>query len=185
MVATYSFKNFTELTEKESDEVLKGRNDEEVRRWMTSDRFIRPDEHRQFIVALKQSNSQTYLRVERNGYFAGVYSLNELRGDVAVGGFWVTSYARQRLLSLCVVFQSISHVFERYPIKMIRGYQMINNRSVAKLNSMLGFSSEEEINVAHPCMNYLSLTRDIWLERVLTDKKLRNLIETAEIRNEP
>ena len=33
--AAYSFKNFTELTELESDVVLQGRNDAEVRRWMT------------------------------------------------------------------------------------------------------------------------------------------------------
>ncbi len=36
----YTFKNFTDLTQQESDEVLHGRNDPEVRRWMTSDRVI-------------------------------------------------------------------------------------------------------------------------------------------------
>lgn len=184
MRARYSFKNFTELTEQESEEVLQGRNDAEVRRWMTFDRIIEPDEHRCFIELLKNSTAQVYLRIERNGNFVGVYSLTEMREGAAIGGFWVTTYARQRLLSLSVVFQAIQYLFEAFPIEIIRGYQLVLNTSVAKLNAMLGFEIEEALANQDPRMQYLSLTRDVWSGRVLRDQKLLKLMETAEMRNE-
>jgi RimJ/RimL family protein N-acetyltransferase len=182
--STYRFTNFTELTEQESDEVLQGRNDPEVRRWMTSDRFITPDEHRRFINLLKASAGQAYLKVERNRHFAGVYSLIEMREGSAVGGFWVTAYARQRLLSLSVVFQSIRYVFETFPVQTIRGYQLIDNTPVARLNTMLGFRPGEAPANSDPRMTYLTLTRDIWSSQVLTDRRLLKLVEMAERRNE-
>lgn len=182
--AMYSFKNFTELTPDEADEVLQGRNDAEVRSWMTSDRVITPDEHRKFIKLLKASAKQTYLKVERNGYFVGVYSLSDIREGSAVGGFWVTAYARQRLLSLSVVFQSIRYVFETFPIETIRGYQLIKNTPVAKLNTMLGFGPGEKPVDVDQRMTYLKLTRDIWSSRVLSDRRVLELMEMAERINE-
>jgi RimJ/RimL family protein N-acetyltransferase len=182
--ATYTFKNFTDLTEQESDEVLQGRNDFEVRRWMTSDRTITADEHQRFMNALKVSDKQICMRVERNGQFTGVYSLTDIRADSAVGGFWVAAYARQRSLSLGVVFQSIRYVFETFQIEKIRGYQLVNNGPVAKLNAMLGFRAGEAPTNPDSRMHYLALTRDTWLGQVLPDNKLLKLIETAESLNE-
>ncbi len=182
--ATYTFKNFTDLTEQESYEVLQGRNDAEVRRWMTSDQIITADEHQRFMGALKVSDKQVYLRVERNGHFAGVYSLIDIRAGSAVGGFWITAYARQRLLSLSVVFQSIRYVFETFPIEIIRGYQLVNNNPVAKLNAMLGFKTGKSPTNPDSRMHYLALTHGTWFGQVLSDQKLLKLIEMAESRNE-
>jgi UDP-4-amino-4,6-dideoxy-N-acetyl-beta-L-altrosamine N-acetyltransferase len=182
--AKYSFKNFIEMIEQESDEVLKGRNEADVRRWMVTDRLITPDEHRSFILSLKASSTQVYLKVERNGYFAGVYSLIDIHEGSAVGGFWVTAYARRRLLSLSVVFQSIRYVFDTFPIETIRGYQLIENNSVAKLNRMLGFRPVATPANADPRMSYLTLTRDTWSSQVLSDQRLLKLVELAECRNE-
>lgn len=184
MSPMYNFKNFTDLTEQESDEVLQGRNDEEVRRWMTSDRIITSDEHRRFMASLKTSSSQIYLRVERNGHFAGVYSLTDLREKSAVGGFWITAYARQRLLSLGVIYHSIGYVFETFPVATIQGYQLIHNKPVAKLNALLGFVPGVSPVSADPRMHYLELTRENWYGRAVFDRKLLTLIETTEIRNE-
>ena len=184
MEARYTFKNFTDLNEQESAEVLRGRNDAEVRRWMTTDRVIAPDEHSKFMQSLKASNTQIYLKVDRNGHFAGVYSLTDIRDRSAVGGFWVSDYARRRLLSLCVVFQSIRYVFETFPVEMIRGYQLKTNSSVSKLNALLGFGPGEPPPEADPRMNYLCLRRDVWSGRASSEEKLLKLIETVESRNE-
>ena len=182
--AQYSFKNFIELIEEESNEVLQGRNEAEVRRWMTSDRLITPDEHRGFIASLKTSPTQVYLKVGRDGHFSGVYSLIDMHEGSAVGGFWITDYARQRLLSLSVVFQSIGYVFDTFPIETIYGYQLIENNPVAKLNRMLGFRPVATPANADPRMNYLTLTREIWSSQVLSDRRLLKLLEIAECRNE-
>jgi RimJ/RimL family protein N-acetyltransferase len=182
--AKYSFKNFKELNEQESDEVLQGRNEAEVRRWMTSDRVITPDEHMGFIKSLKTSHTQVYLKVGRGGYFAGVYSLIQMHEGSAVGGFWITDYARQRLLSLSVVFQSINYIFDTLPIETIHGYQLKENNPVAKMNSMLGFRPVATPADADRRMNYLTLTREIWSSQILSDRRLLKLIEIAESRNE-
>lgn len=180
----YTFKNFTDLTEQESDEVLWGRNDPEVRRWMTSDRVIVPHDHQQFMKMLKVSTKQVYLRVERNRKFVGVYSLTEIFEGEAIGGFWVTADARSRLLSLNVVLQSISFIFDTLPINMIRGYQLSYNNPVAKLNAFLGFRPCETPANADPRMHYLALNRATWSERVLCNPKLLKLTKIAESSNE-
>ena len=180
----YTFKNFTDLTESESDEVLQGRNDEQVRRWMASDRFISLEEHRNFIASLKICSTQLYFRVERRSRFAGVYSLTELRNQSAVGGFWITTHARERLLGLSVVFNSISFVFKNYTIEKIRGYQLSENRSVARLNSMLGFVQGVAPLNPDPRISYLELTRITWDNKFLHDSKMLELIGLVESKYE-
>jgi len=180
----YTFKNFKDLTESESDEVLQGRNDEQVRRWMTSDRFISPKEHRSFIASLKACSTQVYLRVERRGRFAGVYSLTDLRDQSAVGGFWIANHARERLLGLSVVFNSISYVFKNCPVETIRGYQLAGNRPVAKLNAMLGFVHSVAPLNPDPRMSYLELTRADWENKFLHDSKMLKIIGLVESRYE-
>ena len=176
----YTFKNFRDLTESESDEVLQGRNDEQVRRWMTSDRFISPEEHRSFIASLKTSSTQFYFRVERRGRFAGVYSLTDLRDQSAVGGFWIATPARECLLGLSVVFNSISYVFKNCPIGTIRGYQLADNRPVAKLNAMLGFVHSVAPLNPDPRMSYLELKRAAWENEFLHDSKMLKMIGLVE-----
>jgi UDP-4-amino-4,6-dideoxy-N-acetyl-beta-L-altrosamine N-acetyltransferase len=184
MGAMYSFKNFTELTKEESEEVLNGRNGEEVRRWMTSDRMITPEEHREFMRSLQASTAHVYLMVGRGGHFVGVYSLTDISDRAAIGGFWITTYARQRLLSLNVVFHSVSYVFDKFKIDMIGGHQLINNKPAAKLNALLGFSADKAQPEGNPRMQYLTLTREVWSSRVLSDQKLLTLIAAAERINE-
>ena len=176
----YTFKNFRDLTESESDEVLQGRNDPQVRRWMTSDRFISPEEHRCFTASLKTCTTKFYFRVERRGRFAGVYSLTNLRDQSAVGGFWIATHARERLLGLSVVFNSISYVFKNCPVGTIHGYQLANNRPVAKINAMLGFVHSETPLNPDPRMSYLEITRAAWENVFSNDSKMLKMIELVE-----
>lgn len=180
MVRAYSFKNFTELTEHESSVVLAGRNDEEVRKWMTSERVITLLEHRDLLETLKSTLTCVYLYVQRGDRFVGVYSLNEIQCGEAVGGFWISRYARQRLLALSVVFHSIDYVFRNFPIDRIKGYQLTANRPVVKLNAMLGFVECEAPEGADGRLQYLVLTKDSWLQVTLKNQKLMKLIEIAQ-----
>lgn len=91
MPNNYFFKNFTELNPRESSEVLEGRNEEWVRKWMTSDREISMDEHLKFIDSLRESDDQIYFRIEYRGYFVGVYSLININDRWGLGGFGLTN----------------------------------------------------------------------------------------------
>lgn len=182
--AQYTFKNFTELTEQETGEVLQGRNDPEVRRWMTTDRLIAEDEHRSFVSDLRTSSSKIYLRVARAGRFAGVYSVTELVGETGVGGFWVTEYTRRNLLTLSVIFHSVGHVFRRLGIRELRGFQLQDNRAVSRLNALLGFTLVAPPAGSDPRMQFLTLAREHWESSVLSSPKLNRLIAIAEEANE-
>lgn len=180
MDATYSFKNFTELTEQESDEVLQGRNDAEVRRWMTSDRIIGPDEHRRFMESLKRNDKAIYVRIERGGCFAGVYSLNDIADDSALGGFWVSAYTRHRLLALNVVFKGMDYMFRTCGIGRIYGCQRADNHGAIRLNALLGL---HRCNPSVGCgedMEQIEITRSQWEQNSSEAIQLLKLMDRAE-----
>lgn len=179
----YTFKNFTDLTEQESDEVLHGRNDPEVRRWMTSDRMIAPDEHRRFMSGLQGNPSAVYIRIERAGLFAGVYSLNDLAAGSGLGGFWVTAHTRERLLPLNVVFQGMDYMFRAWSIERIYGCQRQDNFSASRLNALLGIALSESRAACAEGMQQIEITKQKWQQKTAQDAKLLRLMNRMETLN--
>lgn len=176
----YTFKNFTDLTAPESDEVLQGRNDPHVRRWMTSDLPIDADDHQHFMNGLKTNNKALYVRIERAGRFVGVYSLNDLVDGSALGGFWVTAHARDRLLPLNVVFQGMNYMFRDQGIRRIYGCQKQDNQSAIRLNALLGLYSSEPPAANGDGMQQIEITRQQWEQKTMQDVKLLKLMERME-----
>lgn len=176
----YTFKNFAVLTEQESDEVLQGRNDPQVRRWMTSDLPIAPDEHQRFMSGLKGNDSAAYVRIERGGCFVGVYSLNNIADGSALGGFWVTAYARDRLLPLNVVFQGMDYMFRVQGIGRIYGCQKQDNHSAIRLNALLGLYLSESPAACAGDMQQIEITRQRWTQTTAQDAKLLKLMDRME-----
>ena len=176
----YTFKNFTNLTEPESDEVLQGRNDPQVRRWMTSELPIAPDEHQRFVSGLKSNDSAVYVRIERAGCFVGVYSLNDMADGSALGGFWVTAYARDRLLPLNVVFHGMDYMFRIQGIGRIYGCQKQDNQSAIRLNALLGLYPSESLTACGEDMQQIEITRQQWTQVTAQDAKLLKLMDRME-----
>ena len=179
----YVFKNFTELSTYESEEVLQGRNEEYVRRWMTSERVITADEHNRFMLSLRGASDRLYFRIERARRFVGVYSVTNLSCGSGTGGFWVTKYAQDCLLSLNVAFHGIDFVFKACALERLSGYHLVDNTSVAKLNKLLGFSIVSVPANGDPRMTYLEMTRAFWVHSASRQPKLKKLIEVMESRN--
>lgn len=176
----YTFKNFTDLTVPESDEVLQGRNDPHVRRWMTSDLPIDADDHQRFMNGLKTNNKALYVRIERAGRFVGVYSLNDLVDGSALGGFWVTAHARDRLLPLNVVFQGMNYMFRDFGIRRIYACQKKDNHGVIKLNALLGVALSESNGVCGDGMQHVEITQHYWEQKTTQDAKLLKLMNRME-----
>ena len=176
----YTFKNFTDLTESESDEVLQGRNDPHVRRWMTSDLPINTDGHQRFVSGLKTNPKALYIRIERAGRFVGVYSLNDLVDGSALGGFWVTAHTRDRLLPLNVVFQGMNYMFRNQCIRRIYGFQKQENQSAIRLNALLGLYSSDPPVVSGNGMQHIEITWQQWEQKTVQDVKLIRLMERME-----
>lgn len=180
MSSIYRFKNFTDLTEQESGEVLQGRNDAQVRRWMASDRIITQEEHRRFLESLRRNDKAVYIRIERAGSFAGVYSLNYITDDSALGGFWVSSYTRQRLLALNVVFHGMDYIFRSFGIGRIYGCQLAENHGAIRLNSLLGLNRCGPSARFPKGMEQIEITRAQWEQNTTKDPKLLKLMDRAE-----
>ena len=176
----YTFKNFTDLTEKESTEVLQGRNDPEVRRWMTFDRVITADEHCRFMSGLQGKTHACYVRIERAERFAGVYSLNDLTADSGLGGFWVTANTRERLLSLNVVFQGMGYMFDAFGVDRIHGYQKEENHGATRLNALLGLSPCVSADAHLEGMQNVAITRQKWHQMTRKDATLLKLMNRME-----
>ena len=176
----YTFKNFTDLTESESGEVLQGRNDPQVRRWMTSDQPIDADDHRRFMSGLKSNDKSLYVRIERAGRFVGVYSLNDLADDSALGGFWVTAYARDRLLPLNVVFHGMDYMFRVQGIGRIYGHQKKSNQSAIRLNALLGLCPSKTLLAHGEDAQQIEINRQRWTQMTARDPKLLKLMDRME-----
>jgi UDP-4-amino-4,6-dideoxy-N-acetyl-beta-L-altrosamine N-acetyltransferase len=184
MSNNYLFKNFIELNPRESSEVLEGRNEEWVRKWMISDREISMDEHLKFIDSLRESDDQIYFRIEYRGNFVGVYSLININDRSGIGGFWIGKYARDRLLGLSIVYHSINYIFSIFAINKILGYQLKTNTATARLNAALGFVVVPEPTESDIRMQYLELGRECWERNSIKNSKLLKLIEISERENE-
>jgi len=175
----YTFKNFTDLTQDESKEVLYGRNDPEVRRWMISDRIITFNDHVRFMSGLKDSSRAFYIRIERAGHFVGVYSINDLVAGSGLGGFWVTAYTRKRLLPLNVVFQGMNYMFNYRDIEHIYGFQRQDNQSTIRLNALLGLV-KSEFGKGSEGMEEIEITKQRWLQKTEQGAKLLKLMKRME-----
>jgi RimJ/RimL family protein N-acetyltransferase len=183
VIPLYTFKNFTDLNEKESDEVLLGRNDPEVRRWMKSDRVITAEDHSRFMRELRGNRRAVYLRIERLGFFAGVYSLNDLASGSGLGGFWVTTYTRERLLPLNVVFQGMNYIFRVMGIDRIYGCQKQGNLSAIRLNTFVGLVLSKHGDACSEGMQQIEITKQQWLQKTAQDTKLLKLMNRMETLN--
>ena len=179
----YAFKNFTDLTEQESNEVLCGRNDPEVRRWMKSDHVISADEHSKFMSSLKSNTHTAYVRIERAGRFVGVYSLHDLAAGSGLGGFWVTADTRERLLPLNVVFHGMDYMFRVLGIERIYGCQKQYNLSAMRLNALLGLALSESGTACAEGMLQIEITKQQWQQKTAQDAKLLKLMNRMETLN--
>lgn len=176
----YTFRNFVDLNEHESAEVLSGRNDACVRAWMTSTEPISTDEHAQFMCRLKGNDRSLYVRIDRAGCFVGVYSLNEITNSVGQGGFWVTPFARERLMALNVVFQGMDYMFRVCGINTIYGFQNAKNHSAIRLNALLGLRTNTNDLSNSPDMIRIEMSRQHWYQKIRQDIKLITLMERVE-----
>ncbi|MEM5875588.1 MAG: UDP-4-amino-4,6-dideoxy-N-acetyl-beta-L-altrosamine N-acetyltransferase [Candidatus Aenigmatarchaeota archaeon] len=71
-------KNFINLTSSENYDVLRMRNNENIRRYCLSDHIISSKEHDTFIMKLREDNKNFYWVVKQRESLIGVISLNRV-----------------------------------------------------------------------------------------------------------
>jgi UDP-4-amino-4,6-dideoxy-N-acetyl-beta-L-altrosamine N-acetyltransferase len=91
LINEYILVNFINLSDDEKLEILKWRNDENIRKWMFNDKIIEAGNHLKFIENLKTDDKNFYWRVSDNaGLKYGVISLNKI--DMENGNSYLGIY---------------------------------------------------------------------------------------------
>ena len=85
----YQFKNYTDCTEEENKQILRWRNDEAIRKWMTNDKLIAAEEHSLFVKRLKNDEERAYFAVFcHDQYIASIY-LTDIKDERGERGIYV------------------------------------------------------------------------------------------------
>lgn len=75
--APYTFTNYINASRQDLEEILRWRNSEEIRKWMTNTKPITLSDHLRFVETLRQRSDKTYFVVYRNGVMMASINLLE------------------------------------------------------------------------------------------------------------
>ena len=139
-VPPFVFKNYVDLTTEEATEVLKCRNDIEVRKWMTSTEEIPLENHLKYIEGLRTSERNFYWAVYQDGILQGGISLTGIADYHADSGIFLNPNLKKPGLGLLISYISIDFYFTTLGIKRL--YSVVNkeNKKAIRMNQLLGSS---------------------------------------------
>lgn len=139
-VPPFVFKNYIDLTTEEATEVLKCRNDIEVRKWMTSTEEIPLENHLKYIEGLRTSEKNFYWAVYQDNQFVGGVSLTGMDDYCADSGIFLNPYLKKPGLGILISYISIDFYFTALGIKKL--YSVVNkdNKKAIRMNQLLGSS---------------------------------------------
>lgn len=142
----YFLKNFIELTRKESEEVLRWRNNEKIRIHMYDDTIIPLDNHLKFIEGLKNDTKNAYWIVQskKEGEKIGVISLNRINpvhknSYLGIYGNPESSYPGRGLVLMECLDYLASEVFGLHTLKL---EVLETNQMAKKLYLKCGYAEE-------------------------------------------
>ena len=175
----YTFINFTQLNEFEINLVHKERNEFEVRAKMFDDKLIPLQEHLKFLEILKKDNTRKFILVKRANLYIGVYSLVKIEDGNAQSGFYLFKEAREKNLVIDFLFQTITYIFNNFPITKIYGYALKDNKAANRINKFFGFRDAIP-SKSNDLYYYTELQKHIWQTEVLNNDNVINLVTQTQ-----
>lgn len=140
MAAPFVFKNYVDLTTDEAIEVLKCRNDIEVRKWMSSIEEIPLENHLKYIESLKTSEKNFYWAVYMNDKFLGGFSIVEMDDYRASSGIFLNPQFIGTGIGIQIAIISGDFVFLHLGMKSLYSVVQKNNKNAIQLNKYLGYT---------------------------------------------
>lgn len=140
MAAPFVFKNYVDLTTDEAIEVLKCRNDIEVRKWMTSTEEIPLENHLKYIENLKTSENNFYWAVYVENDFLGGVSLVGLENLHASAGLFLNPKLIGTGLGIQIAICSNDLFFRHLGIKSLHSIVKKDNKNAVQLNKFIGYT---------------------------------------------
>ena len=159
MAASFVFKNYVDLTTDEAIEVLKCRNDIEVRKWMTSTEEIPLENHLKFIESLKPSEKNFYWAVYLKDKFLGGFSIVEMDDYRASSGIFLNPQYIGTGIGIQIAIISGDFVFLHLGMKSLYSVVQKNNKNAIQLNKYLGYIFFDTDNEFIP----IEQTQETWM----------------------
>lgn len=162
--------NITEVSVEVQEKVRCIRNEEQVRKWMYTDHIISKEEHRNWLVKLKNDEANiVFVVMTQKNEILGVVSINALdylhnRADWA---YYLTKDARSGTGAVLEFF-FIDHIFNSFGLSKLNCEVIEHNDAVVSLHEKFGFKKEgfREANVfknnERLGVHYLGLTKEKW-----------------------
>jgi UDP-4-amino-4,6-dideoxy-N-acetyl-beta-L-altrosamine N-acetyltransferase len=175
----YTFTNFTELNEFETDLVHEERNDLEVRVKMFDDKLISIEEHNKFLENLKKDKTKLFFLVKRGNFYIGVYTLVKIEDGNAQGGFYLFKKAREKNLVIDFLYQTITYIFENFPIICIYGYALKENKAANRINKFLGLRDVIP-SKSNELYYYTEIQKNIWQTEVFNNDNVIKLVSQTQ-----
>lgn len=154
------FKNYTILSEEESQSILELRNKDYIRLNMQNTEPIKMRKHLEWIGTLKDDMSKEYFALVLDEKVVGSCSWVQDEKDRITWGIYFAQTASP-LLSSMGAYLFIEYLFKVKNNNIIQSYIRKENIAAYKFNQNLGFVLNNEDTIFY----YLSLSKEQWLEQ--------------------
>lgn len=161
IVPPFVFKNYVDLTTKEATEVLKCRNDIEVRKWMTSTEEIPLGNHLKFIESLKTSEKNFYWAVYLKDKFLGGFSIVGMDDYRASSGIFLNPKFIGTGVGIQIAITSGDFVFMHLGVNSLYSTVQRNNKNAIQLNKFLGYNFFDSDNE----FIHIEQTQETWITK--------------------
>jgi UDP-4-amino-4,6-dideoxy-N-acetyl-beta-L-altrosamine N-acetyltransferase len=145
VINEYNLINFVNLDDCEKLEILKWRNDENIRRWMFDDKIIESASHLKFIDNLKNDAKNRYWRlIDNSGEKYGVISINrlDLNNMNSYLGIYKNPYSDKKGAGIILMKALFYAAFKKLALHTLKLEVAADNERAIKLYLKTGFREE-------------------------------------------
>lgn len=137
----FSFKNYVNLTETESRQILNWRNDESIRKNMYNTAVIPWENHLAFIESLKERTDRFYWQVSESDAVCGSVNLVDVNHEIdqAELGYFMTPDQMGGGKGFYFIFNTLEFAFDVLGLERLYGATNVENRSATLLDEYFGF----------------------------------------------
>ena len=142
----FSFKNYVNLTEAESHQILNWRNDESIRRNMYNTGIIPWENHQAFIESLKERADRFYWQVSEGDVVCGSVNLVDVNHETGQAelGYFMAPDQMGGGKGFYFIFSALELAFDVFGLESLYGATNVENRSATLLDEYFGFKKTGE-----------------------------------------
>lgn len=141
----YDIVNYVDCSQKQLLEILRLRNLDAIRLWMTNPEVISEDEHFKFVERLKRNKDRLYFAIYRDGTLVGTYNLTKEKEGVWERGIFANP-TTQGKGETQKWEREILKGLSQYGIKALTAKVKLDNPKSIRYHEKLGYLEQSRDN---------------------------------------